>query len=160
MRSALLLLILLMVAGSFTAVSVLGQTAKTQSPQNTAVPSFSTPITTVATAEAFESFVDKNRGKLVHLNVQMGLRFSRIGDKIQGKDDLFVATGPCDASQPVLDCAGSHYVLSGKDDYVLKFYQGNNQLTGYFVLNENREMHQGAYYILKSVPAAQVMPRK
>jgi hypothetical protein len=149
-----------MVAGSFTALPVLGQTAKTQSPQNGSVPSFTTPIETVATAEAFESFVDKNRGKLVHLNVQMGLRFSRIGDRIQGRDDLFVATNPCDASQPVLDCAGSHYVLSGKDDYVLDLYQGNNRLNGYFVISENREMHQGVYYILKSVPAAQVLLRK
>jgi hypothetical protein len=154
------LLILLMVPGSFTALSVLGQTAKTQSPQNTSLPSFTTPIATVATAEAFESFVDKNRGKLVRLNVQMVLWFSRIGSKIQGKDDLFVATAPCDASQPVIDCAGSHYLLSGKDDYVLEFYQGNNRLNGYFVINENREMHQGVYYNLKSVPAAQVLLRK
>ena len=154
------MLILLMVAGSFTALSVLGQTAKTQPPQNAPVPSFTTPIATVATAEAFESFIDKNRGKLVHLSVQMGLQFSRIGDKTQGRDDLFVATGPCDAPQPVRDCAGSHYLLSGKDDYVLEFYQGNNRLTGHFVINENREMHQGVYYILKSVPAAQVLVRK
>jgi hypothetical protein len=111
----------------------------------------------VATAQAFESFVDKNRGNLVHLNIQMGLRFSRIESKIQGKDDLFVATEPCDPSQSVVDCAGSHYLLSGKDDYVLEFYQGDNRLTGYFLINENREMHQGVYYSLKSVPAAQVL---
>lgn len=157
MKSARLLFIPLMVAGPFAPVSVLGQTSNAQSPQNTSVPSFTTSIATAATAEAFESFIDKHRGQLVHLNVQMGLLFSRIGSKIQGKDDLFVATGPCDASQPALDCAGSHYVLSGKDDYVLEFYQGNNRLSGYFVINENREMHQGVYYNLKSVPAAKVL---
>jgi hypothetical protein len=138
-------------------LSVVGQTARTQSPRGTSSPSFTAPITTVATAQAFESFVDKNRGNLVHLNIQMGLRFSRIESKIQGKDDLFVATEPCDPSQPVVDCAGSHYLLSGKDDYVLEFYQGDNRLTGYFLINENREMHQGVYYSLKSVPAAQVL---
>lgn len=51
-------------------------------------------------------------------------------------------------SQGVLECAGSHYILSGKDDYVLEFYRGNNRLNGYFVINENREMHQGVYYTL------------
>jgi hypothetical protein len=148
-----------MVAGLFAALSVLGQTA-TQSTKKAPFPSFTTPIADPATVVAFQSFVDKNRGKLVHLNVQMGLRFSRIGSKIKGKDDLFddlfVATGPCEDSQPVLDCAGSHYLLSGKD-YVLEFYHGNNRLNGYFVINENTENHQGVYYILKSVPAAQVL---
>jgi hypothetical protein len=160
MRFANLLLISLMVAGFSTGLLVLGQTAKTQPPQDTSLPSFTTPITTVATAEAFESFVDKNRGKLVHLNVQMGLRFSRIGSKIQGRDDswldLFVATSPCDESQPVLGCAGAHYLLAGKD-FVLEFYKGGNRFNGYFVINENTENHQGVYYMLRSVPAAQVL---
>jgi hypothetical protein len=133
---------------------------KAQPAQETSVPSFTAPVTSAATAEAFESFVDRDRGKVVHLNVEMGVQFSRVGDKIQGKDDLFddlfVAAGPCDESQPVLDCAGSHYLLSG-GDYVLEFYQGNNRLNGYFVINENTENHQGVYYILKSVSAAQVL---
>jgi len=160
MRLARLLLILLIADGPLAASSALSQAAKTPPPENTSLPSFTTPITTAATAEAFESFIDKNRGKLVHLNVQMGPRFSRIGSKIQAKDDLFVATEPCDASQAAIDCAGSHYLLSGEDDYVLEFYKGNNRLNGYFVINENREMHQGVYYNLKSVPAAQVLLRK
>jgi hypothetical protein len=142
------------------ALSVLGQTGKAQSSQKPAIPSFTKAIVNVTTAEAFGSFVDKSRGKLVHFNVEMAPRFSRIGSKIQGKDDLwldlFVATSPCDEPEPVLGCAGAHYLVSGKD-FVLEFYKGNNRLNGYFVINENTENHQGVYYMLRSVPAAQVL---
>jgi len=114
-------------------------------------------------AKSFRAFVDKNRGKLIHLNVQMIPRLSRIGGTIRGKkdlwEDLFVATAPCDAPQPVFNCAGAHYLLSGKKDFTLEYYNGGNRLNGYFAVNDNTESHQGVYYMLRSVPAAQVLLR-
>jgi hypothetical protein len=148
--------LVVLIAGSFASV----QTAKAQSSGKTVIPPFTTAIVGVPTAESFQAFVDKNRGKLVRFNLNMAPPFSRIGDKIKGKEDLwsdlFVATSPCAAPQNVLVCAGAHYLLSGKD-FVLEYYEGNNRLNGYFVISENTENHQGIYYLLKSVPAAQVL---
>jgi hypothetical protein len=154
-------LILMMATGTFAALSVFAQTPRSQASPKTSIPSFTAPITTPATATAFQSFVDKNRGKLVHLNIQIAPRFSRIGDKIQGKehlwDDLFVATAPCEQSQAVYYCAGAHYLLTGENDYTLEYYQGGNRLDGYFTINDNIDYHQGIYYMLGSVPTAQVL---
>jgi len=150
----------LAVLAAFLAASVtLAQTPKGS------ILSFTAPATKASDAQAFQAFIDKHRGQLVHLNVQMNPRFSRIGDKIQGKqivwdDDLFVATSPCDAPQPVLNCAGAHFLLAGKKDYTLEYYQGGNRLDGYFTINDNTENHQGIYFMLRSVPAAQVLLHK
>jgi hypothetical protein len=142
------------------ALSAFSGTASAQPSRKSAIPSFTTAVANETTAQAFGSFVDKSRGKLVHFNVEIAPRFSWIGGKIKGKDDpwldFFVATSPCEEPQAVLMCAGAHYLLSG-NDFVLEFYKGNNRFNGYFVVGENVENHQGLYYMLKSVPAAQVI---
>jgi hypothetical protein len=65
-----------------------------QTPKKNSVPSFTAPVAKETDAQAFQTFIDKNRGKLVHLNVQMVPRFSRIGGKVQGKEDLWPRGSP------------------------------------------------------------------
>lgn len=52
----------------------------------------------------------------------------------------------------------SHIVIKGNaDDYELGWYKGIVRLTGYFVIHENVEMHQGQVFLLKAVPAGDVL---
>ena len=119
------------------------------------VASFTSPIVTVATAQAFEAFIEKHRGKLVHLNVKVGNSFSKINDD----NDFFVSKEPCGENTSSLDCDGAHYMIAGKD-FVLRKYGAMSMLIGYFIVDEDVEMHQGTYYGLKAIPAEKVLLRQ
>jgi hypothetical protein len=153
-RSPLWLVLAFVVLGSFGSLPVSGQAAPSAT-----IPSFTSPIQKPATAEAFQSFIENHRGKLVHVNITIGLPFSKMGDQSNGPTDFFVSTEACGESTPAPDCDGAHYMISG-GDYTLRYYAGNNILIGYFVVAEDVQMHQGRYYGLQSIPAAQVLLRK
>ena len=149
---ALWLLLSCVTLSGLGALPAIGQAA----PRAT-IPSFTSPIERGANARAFESFINSHRGKLVHLNTSMSTSFSQWDKESNGTTDLFVSEDPCEESEaPNLNCLGAYYFLSGRD-FTLTFYQNHNVLVGYFVIDENREMHQGTYYGLKSIPAAQVL---
>lgn len=133
---------------ALTLASAVAQTTATPR-----IPVFTQPVVSGATAKAFNDFVEKNRGKLVHLNVQINTLFSRIDDD----HNLFVSEDPCPEPKFESSCAGSNYVVSGENEYELTFYQGINRLNGYFVIDDNVEMHGGVYYGLRSVSAAMVL---
>lgn len=116
------------------------------------------PVGNDKSAEAFESFIERNRGVVIQLNTEITGEFSRIGEKIAGRDDSFLATDTCPAPKsPLLDCAGLHLLLEGKN-YRLESSQGHNRINGYFKIANNADYHQGVFYILTSMPAPRVLP--
>lgn len=115
------------------------------------VPSFNLQITGPQQAEAFEQFVDKNRGKLVHINVAIAESYSEIDENYLG-----VSTTPCSSPYFFTYCLEVGLVIEG-GDYELGWYKGENRLSGFFVIDENVEMHQGMWYVLKSVPRETVL---
>jgi hypothetical protein len=130
-------------------------TSRSATPQ---VPTFNREVITAADADALEKFVNNNRGRIIHINTTVNPEYSRVGDKIDAKDDFFIAIEPCSSLKVNVDneCAGFHLLLNGQD-HILEFYKGNQRLTGYFAVAENMWMHQGIYYILQSISSAQVL---
>lgn len=118
------------------------------------IPTFSTPIEDSFQAEAFSKFMGKNRGKLVHINVDASTSFSNIFKESNYKFIGF-STSPCIYSN-FSDCLEFGLTITGSD-VELDLYHGVNRLSGYFVINENIEMHQGMIYLLKSIPQEQVL---
>lgn len=141
-----------------TLALVTGCGSQREGARRNSIPSFTRPVATGASAEALGAFVDENRGKLVHINVNATPEVSRYDG-----DDIFFATEACEEGKPEFECSGFRLHVrdaASQDDHALYYYHGDNWLSGYFVIDENVEMHQGMIFGLQSVPASQVALRR
>jgi hypothetical protein len=143
-------LLLLLFAISASLLQLDGQSGSTSQPGF--VSSLSIPVESIGGAELFEKFIEVSRGRLIHLHVEMDPLFARIEQQsFTDKEFLFVSTDLCGDWKKTDQCPGSHYVLLNKGTYVLAARRRKIQLDGYFMIDAQREMHQGVYYIMKGV---------
>jgi hypothetical protein len=127
---------------------------------NNTPPSFTGSIDSEKRTIALTEFIDHYRGKVVHINVDIATAFSNICKTTYGPVQLTLRFKPClDANARCTDCDLSNCVIRG-NDYELGWYKGVNRFNGYFVVDENVELHGGECYGLKAVPSEQVLLRK
>lgn len=117
------------------------------------IPDFSGTISTTDQIGEFEKFIDEHRGKLVQVNVEVAGDQSKVWE--EGGHGFDLASVAC-TTPNFLECKTSTLVLKG-DDYSLGWYQGTNRLSGYFVIDDNVEMHQGYVFGLKAVDRASIL---
>ena len=120
------------------------------------LPTFKKKITDAAGIDELERFVDRNKGKTVYINVAIPGNLSQAG-KTEGRDELMLNSGhACDEEPFGLICATSHVMIDG-NNHTLKRVKGINQFTGYFVVSDTKDFHQGVYYMMESVPRDQAL---
>jgi len=116
------------------------------------IPNFEGKINSSGQYKAFDQFMDKNRGKIVHINLKVDTLFSQMNDK----DSFALSIDPCpDADKFFIECVSDYLHFSGNHN--LERYKGDIRFSGYFVIDENISMAQGAHYFLKSIPAEQML---
>ena len=122
------------------------------------LPTFKNKVTDAAGIDELERFVDRNKGKAVYITTGIPENLSETG-KTEGRDVLMLNSGyACDEEPFGLKCATSHFVIGG-NNHSLKRVKGMNQFTGYFVVSETKDFHQGVYYMMESVPHDQALAR-
>lgn len=120
------------------------------------LPTFKKMITEAAGIDELERFVDRNKGKTVYITTGIPENLSEIA-KTDGRDELMLNSGyDCDEEPFGLKCATSHFMIGG-NNHSLKRVKGMNQFTGYFVVSETKDFHQGVYYMMESVPRDQAL---
>ncbi|MRR33911.1 hypothetical protein EG829_04305 [bacterium] len=120
------------------------------------LPTFKKEITAAAGIDELERFVDRNRGKAVYIATGIPENLSEIA-KTDGRDELMLNSGyACDEKPFGLKCATSHVMIGGTN-HTLKRVKGMNRFTGYFVVSETKDFHQGVYYMMESVPRSQAL---
>jgi hypothetical protein len=124
-------------------------------PSTLRIPDFSGEDLSIKKIDQLENFIQENRGKLVHINVTISEKQSRILEEDQKY--LSLASIQCDTPS-FSDCATLHLILLGSD-FDLGWYKGNNILSGYFVVGETVEYHVGPYFDLKGVSREEVLLR-
>lgn len=108
----------------------------------------------------FTDFLEKHRGMLVQLNVAVDPTFSSIpqSQPQERRRTFFVSPSPCKTPDNFLPCVGYGLQIEG-NDYDLGWYRGHHMFSGYFVIGENAENHQGRWLALRTVSAADVLLR-
>jgi hypothetical protein len=109
--------------------------------------------------QQFVEFMDSKRGKLVHINVALPPEFSDIPQQLPGEvyRNFYVTDSACESPDSFpLSCMEEGFEIYGAD-YGLGWYSGHNELSGYFVIDENTEMHQGRWWRLNAVSPSDVL---
>jgi len=115
------------------------------------LPMFEKEILNSLDVARLEEFIDVNRGKLVYIDTQIPNQYSRIDKMPDGRDVLSLSSIECTEEPFDLYCLTSRVIIRGKS-HELSRYKGVHRFNGYFLVGENRDMHQGVNYTMESVP--------
>jgi len=116
------------------------------------IPNFEGKINSSREYELFYQFMDKNCGKIVHINMKTDGSFSKLADK----NSFALSPDPCpNPDKFFTECVATYLHFEGNHN--LEWYKGDIRFSGYFVIDENISMGQGEHYGLKSIPAEQML---
>lgn len=97
---------------------------------------------------------------LVQLNVAVNSTFSSIPrpQSQERRRTFFVSPSLCKTPDNFLPSMGYGLQIEG-DDYDFSWYRGHHLFSGYFVIGENAENHQGRWLALRTVSPTDVLLR-
>lgn len=117
------------------------------------VPDFLGEISSDDGVTSFESFLAKNRGKIVKIVVDISDDFHEWSQS-EGRGELVMGS-PCERN-PNGFCWSSRIGVAGHD-FEASWYKNGLRFNGFFLVDETIEMHQGMHFGMKSVNREQVV---
>ncbi|MBW2562969.1 MAG: hypothetical protein JRE29_02850 [Deltaproteobacteria bacterium] len=114
------------------------------------IPTFKLKKASEADLSRLEEFIAINRGKLVYIHITIPARYCDTG-KIGRFDRISITPSDCPSDLFLYDCAHYHLLIDGRH-HILERCRKVCLLSGYFIVNPDRYMHQGIHYLLKSIP--------
>ena len=137
--------------------------------QKVKIPLYNKSIIDASSNEPFFNFIEKNFGKMVHLNIEINGDDPFIEVNLDSEpyfaiacqdDKECIETARAENKPILISCGGTEYNLTG-EGYDFYWNRLSYILSGYFIVPENGgQVHQGIYSIvLEAIPRKEILFR-